>query len=114
MFDVSIMFSIFIFFIFCGGMVLLSGRLCWIRDPLERENELRYTIDPLGGGSNGGINRRTSMSVTDMSNLAAINNQQQRLCSVCCRRDVSCPFSSAVNPPATYTKTTSFQSSSDP
>ncbi|XP_046456940.1 uncharacterized protein LOC124204006 isoform X4 [Daphnia pulex] len=58
-------------------------------DPLERENELRYTIDPLGGGSNGGINRRTSMSVTDMSNLAAINNQQQRLCSVCCRRDIS-------------------------
>jgi hypothetical protein len=83
---------------------LLSDWLCWIRDPLERENELRYTIDPLGGGSNGGINRRTSMSVTDMSNLAAINNQQQRLCSVCCRRDVSCPFSSAVNPSATHTQ----------
>lgn len=59
-------------------------------DPLERENELRYSIDPSSNNStSNGINRRTSMSVTDMSNLAAINNQQQRLCSVCCRRDIS-------------------------
>lgn len=66
------------------------------RETMERENELRYSIDPSGNG----INRRTSMSVTDMSNLAAINNQQQqqqhllqqRLCSVCCRRDVSLLF----------------------
>ena len=63
---------------------------------MERENDLRYSIDPTG------INRRTSMSVTDMSNLA--NQQQQQpqqhlqqqrgLCNVCCRRDVSPKFPS--------------------
>ncbi|XP_059351813.1 uncharacterized protein LOC130689767 isoform X1 [Daphnia carinata] len=59
-------------------------------DPLERENELRYSIDPSSNNStSNGINRRTSMSVTDMSNLASISSQQQRLCSVCCRRDIS-------------------------
>lgn len=51
----------------------------------EAENELR------GGGFGGmmnsidPVNRRTSSS--DLSNLN--NQQQQRLCNVCCRRDVS-------------------------
>lgn len=54
---------------------------------MDRENELRY------GGNNGGgidpINRRTSMSVSDMSSLQNNQQQQQRFCNICSRRDVS-------------------------
>jgi hypothetical protein len=72
---------------------------------MDRENELsRYSInDPssaaamsgMNSSGNGGINRRISMSVTDISTLNSQQQQQQQmrqLCNICCRRDVSSSF----------------------
>lgn len=109
--DVSIMYFFFLPR-FLSMLSILLADAC--RDPLERENELRYSIDPSSNNStSNGINRRTSMSVTDMSNLAAINNQQQRLCSVCCRRDVSFSPSLKVEIPPFFSKLFYFETCRD-
>ena len=72
------------------------------RETMDRENELsRYSInDPssaaamsgMNSSGNGGINRRISMSVTDISTLNSQQQQMRQLCNICCRRDVSCHF----------------------
>lgn len=61
-------FSIDLFFFF----------FFFYRETLLESHYGLNSIDP--------VNRRTSMSVSDMSSMG---QQQQRLCNVCCRRDVS-------------------------